>query len=130
MSYKDELEKRKVDRQAAAKREADFRQQTVDKIEARATELRQHIEANGAHELGVVLRQEGARILLQHSNSNDIVCVDTDVGSYRLMIIVEKGSKPFADPVRDSSSRVVQTIGEVDNYILDFLNRIDALNRK
>ena len=65
-NYKEELEKRKAAKQAAAAHEAAQRQEAVATTANRAKELVKHIEASGAPDLGVTLRLEGARLELRH----------------------------------------------------------------
>lgn len=111
MSYRDKLNKRRALRGAAVAK-ADTAQ---DEAVARATALRKHIEAEGAHEVGLVIKRAGARIVIDHPPSRTSMYIDADRGNYRAAISGPTKRTNIPAPV------VVATEFEIDKFIIDFL---------
>ncbi len=131
MSFRKELEKRRAAKKEIAEREAKQRQHAQNQMEDRADELLEHIEAEGAHSLGIIIKKEDTRILLQHPNSPNAVRVDVDVNTYSLDIVSPTPKdRPFSDTVPGAPHMSVKSLKQVDAYILDFLESIDALDQR
>jgi hypothetical protein len=91
-SYRTELQRRKEAKEETAAQEARRQREATVQRENRADELHGHIEANSTG-VGVVLTQEGTRLILQHNNSKDTVYIDADVSRYNLMKVKASTAK-------------------------------------
>jgi uncharacterized protein (DUF4415 family) len=126
MSYKEELEKRRTAQDADKERKRSETQARVAEMVSRATELRQHIEAEG-HDIGLVVKQQQARINVKHPKSPDTIRIDADIEGYN--VATEAPPKPRGMPaptvVRGSEKRLA-TLKEIDEYVLEYLERAGA----
>jgi hypothetical protein len=116
MSYKDELEKRRRARQEQSARTDAAAQARIAKRLSRAQEVLQHIEAQKVRELGVVIENRDARIILRHSATPAVLRIDVDVDKYEAAV--------DSNSIKSAPSRkTLHNLDDVDVYILDFLEK-------
>jgi hypothetical protein len=120
-TYREELERRRADREVTAARGAAQKKEMAAKIERRAADLLKHMKESGAKDVGATLRyeREAARIILGHPNAKgQTVMIIADHNSYSVATMrAGPRGQPFNEKV-PNSHQSVQTVKEVDDYIL------------
>jgi Cu/Zn superoxide dismutase len=125
MSFKQELERRKAQKEQVAQQQANQQQVAIAKIESRAAEVAQHLKRRAEGMDGLDIHQEGARVTISHKKSQERVFIDANTGRYDLFREEPRGDGGLLQAVRESRRRV-EALDEIDLYILDFLERIGA----
>jgi hypothetical protein len=125
MSFKQELERRKAQKEQAVKQQADQQQMAIAKIESRAAEVAQHLKGRAEGMDGLDIHHEGARVTISHKKSPERIFIDVNTARYDLFREEPRGDGGLLLTVRESRRRV-EALDEIDLYVLDFLERIGA----
>ncbi len=125
MSYKEELAKRSAAKSKAKTQQTQQREATVSKMASRATELVKHIQAQ-ARDFGLVIKQQQARILINHSNTHNVIRIDADVDKFLVATDAPPSkAKPMWEPLK-GSTKTLRTYDEIDAYIVNFLEQYEG----
>jgi hypothetical protein len=125
MSFKEELERRKAQKVQAAQQQADQQQVAIAKIESRAAEVAQHLKRKAEGMDGLDIHHDGARVTISHKKSRERVFIDANTARYDLFRDEPRRDGEPPQTVRDSRRRV-ETLDDIDLYVLEFLERIGA----
>jgi hypothetical protein len=125
MSFKQELGRRKAQREQGAQQQADQQQAAVAKIESRAAAVAQHLKRKAEGMDGLDIYQDGARVTISHKNSQERVFIDADTARYDLLRVEPRRDGGPPQTVRESPRRV-ETLDDIDLYVLEFLEKIGA----
>jgi hypothetical protein len=125
MSFKEELERRKAQKVQAAQQQADQQQVAIAKIESRAAEVAQHLKRKAEGMDGLDIHHDGARVTISHKKSQERVFIDANTARYDLFRDEPRRDGEPPQTVRDSRRRV-ETLDDIDLYVLEFLERIGA----
>jgi Cu/Zn superoxide dismutase len=106
MSFKQELERRKAQKEQAAQQQADQQQIAIAKIESRAAEVAQHLKRRAEGMDGLNIHQEGARVTIGHKKSQERVFIDANTARYDLFREEPRGDGGVPQTVRESRRRV------------------------
>jgi hypothetical protein len=122
MSFKEELADRRARKAKMAKQETRHREAQLAKIESRASEVAQHLTQQGAN-VGLVVQNQNGRVTLSHSQSKEQITIDADPVRYTLL-----RNQPHVSgrKMLENTQHSVETVGEIDIYVLDWLERIGA----
>jgi hypothetical protein len=116
MSFKDDLDQRRKDKEDVETKNNEARQLRLEAREKRAQDLETHLEDKDVGSVGLKIAREDARITLKHDKFQ--ILIDTDLDKYHVSKQVKNEKGPFhlMDTV---SKRQVATLGEIDSFILD-----------
>jgi hypothetical protein len=119
MSFKEELADRRARKAKMAKQETRHREAQLAKIESRASEVAQHLTQQGAN-VGLVVQNQNGRVTLSHLEQ---ITIDADPVRYTLL-----RNQPHVSgrKMLENTQHSVETVGEIDIYVLDWLEKIGA----
>lgn len=91
-------------------------------IERRAAEPERHFTDNHLERVGATLKRNSASFSLQHPSVKESLRVDVGAESYALLILHRPPGQMMESTYRQAAA---QTLDEVDNFVLDFLDRAE-----
>ena len=105
-----------------AKQETRHREEQLAKIESRASEVDRHLKQEGTN-VGLVVQYQNSGVTLSHSQSKEQITIDADPVRYTLL-----RNQPHVSgrKMLENTQHSVETVGEIDIYVLDWLERIGA----
>jgi hypothetical protein len=122
MSFRDELASRRARKAQMAEQETRERNAQVAKIRSRAAEVAHHLTHQGA-DVGLVVENQNGRVTLSHPKLKEQITIDSDIARYTLIKNVVRVSGPKTVP---NTQQSVETLDEIDSYVLDWLEGIGA----
>jgi hypothetical protein len=125
MSFKQELARRKAQKEQAAEQQANQQQIAIAKIESRAAEVAQHLKVGAEGMDGLAIHLDGARVTFSHKKSQERIIINANTARYDLFSEQPRRDGGPPQTVRDSPRRV-ETLDDIDLYVLEFLERIGA----
>ena len=121
MSYKEEMEKRRLARQSVEGQDMAKRQAQRAKLESRAKDLLQHFSDQKIHEVGLAIEDKSSEgTVLLHAGSPEFVRIDVDAAHYLVATYIE--GVPVARPIK--GAKRLRSFKDIDEYIFEFLESI------